>query len=68
MSETCSSCPKLKAVAAELVLTIENLLQANRDAAAPGGLGPFLFEIHRLGLKATLANVRANLAEIELSA
>ncbi len=66
-AEPCPNCERLAAVAAELVLTIENLLQANEDAAA-GGRGPFLYEVWRLGLRATLAKVRADLAEIELSA
>lgn len=64
-AEPCPRCIKLLGVTAELVQTIENLLEANRDAAARA-VGPYLPEIFRIGLRATLAKVRADLAELAL--
>ncbi len=64
-AEPCPNCRKLRAVAAELIGALADLVQADDDYRARGNGDRLLPPLYHRGLQGTLLELRGRLAEIE---
>ncbi len=65
MPTPCENCQQVQAVAADLLQAIDNILEADQDAASGGK--PFLYPLHRRGLKAVADSGRESLAALSVN-